>query len=412
MRASVHDVAIVGGGLVGATLACALGRAGLRVAVVEGRAAPAAAPGPEVFDLRVSTLTLSSIRILERVGAWEHMQHERVTPIREMFVWEHSGASIGFDAADIGEPALGYIAENTITTAALERASADLQNVHWYRPATLEQMDVTAQGVSLRLDGGASNGTRVTARLVVGADGARSRVRQLAELGERFKSFEQSAVVATVRTSVAHRCCAWQRFLPTGPLAFLPLPQDRCSIVWSTASDHADALLEMTPAAFGASLAEAFEHKLGEVTLEGERAAFELSDMRAASYVAERVALVGDAAHTVHPLAGQGVNLGLLDAASLAQVVQHHHARGRDFGLASNLRRYERWRRGQNHQAADVLSGFHHLFATRAAPVRLARGLGLGLVDRIAPLKRVIMRRASGLEGDLPDLARADLASC
>lgn len=406
-----YDVAIVGGGLVGATLACALGRSGLRVAVIEGTPAPEAPPEPDRYDLRVSTLTLASMRILERVGAWAHMQAERVTPFSQMCVWERPEAAIRFDAADIGEPALGYIAENRVTAAALVRASDDLESVRWYRPATLEVMDSAAGGVSLSLGGAALDGTRVEARLVVGADGARSKVRELAEIGERVRPFDQCGVVATVTTSLAHRFTAWQRFLPTGPLAFLPLPGDRCSIVWSTTPEHAQALLEMSAQDFGAAVAEAFEHELGAVTLEGERAAFPLNDMRAASYVAQRVALVGDAAHTVHPLAGQGVNLGLLDAAALAQVITHHQARGRDIGLVSNLRRYERWRRGQNHLAADVLGGFHHLFGASAAPIRLARGLGIGMVDGIAPLKRAIMRRASGLEGDLPDLARVDAAA-
>lgn len=402
-----HDVAIVGGGMVGTALACALGQAGLSVGLIE--ATPAAAPAlPDAgFALRVSALTLASVHVLEAIGAWARVDRTRVAPLREMRVWERLGQEIHFDSAAIGEPALGYIVENANITLALGLRAAELENVHSYRPVTLDALDRSDDGVTLRFADAPSVARRCSARLVVGADGARSRVRELAQITQNTHDYHQRAVVASVRTQHDHQDTAWQRFLPDGPLAFLPLPQGYCSIVWSSSLQHAQALLDMPSDQFGAALTEAFEQRLGRVELVGERADFPLKDMRAASYCAERVALVGDAAHTVHPLAGQGANLGFLDAAALAEVTGRHAARGRDIGARTNLRRYERWRRGENQLAADVLGGFHHLFGSKMSSLAALRSAGLALANTCAPFKRMVMGRASGLHGDLPALARA-----
>ncbi|NIR28086.1 MAG: ubiquinone biosynthesis protein UbiH [Gammaproteobacteria bacterium] len=397
-----HEVAIVGGGAVGAALACALGAAGIRVALIEAHA-PAEAPGGEGFDLRVRALTRASERILRGVGAWRHLPGERLGPFREMHVWDATGAGeIHFDSADIGEPTLGYIAENRALQHALERRIETLEEVRWYRPAVLEDIDTEPARALLRVDG-----ARLETRLVVGADGTESRVRSLVGIEATRADYHQRAVVACVRTQQSHGETAWQRFLPAGPLAFLPLPpHDLSSIVWSTEPQHATHLLALTASEFARELEDAFASRLGAVTWVGERASFPLHGLRAARYVAGRSALVGDAAHTVHPLAGQGLNLGLLDAAALAEVLIEAHARGRDIGGSPALRRYERWRAGHNLLMKSLLESFKWLFENSWAPVRLTRNAGLVVTDRLHPVKRLIMDHATGRAGDLPALAR------
>jgi len=396
-----HDVAIVGGGLVGLTLACALGRDGVRVAMVEARA-PAPPPPREGFDLRTSAISPVSQRILAAIGAWQRLPPERLGPFERMRVWErgHVG-ELAFDAADADLPVLGHIVENRELVHALEATAAAMATVRMYRPAALERLEPGPRSSVLVLDG-----ARLEARLVAGADGARSRVRELAGIDAVVQPYEQEALVATVRTAQHHRDTAWQRFLPGGPLAFLPLPQGMSSVVWSTAPEHALDLELMAEQDFRAALTEAFEARLGAVEEVAARARFPLQRVQARRYLAPRVALLGDAAHTIHPLAGQGVNLGLLDAAALAETVTGLLAAGRDPGLEGNLRRYERWRRGHNLLTGEIMSGFNRAFASPAAPLAAARRLGFAVTDRVAPLRRLFIRYASGLAFDLPRLAR------
>ena len=397
-----YDVVIAGGGMVGATLACALGNSPLSVALLEDTPLECIRPGAEL-DLRVSAITRASQRIFAAVGAWEGMLSWRVSPFREMRVWDAGGSGqIHFDSAALGEPLLGWIIENRVIQTALLEQVKTLDNVELLCPANLSLASVREQGVHIQLQ----DGGELSARLLVGADGADSRVRHWARVDVGGWGYGQKAVVAAVGTEQPHQETAWQRFLPTGPLAFLPLHDGRCSIVWSTTLTQAEYLLELDEDAFALALGEAFEWRLGEITQVGPRGAFPLRLQHAHTYVKPHIALVGDAAHVVHPLAGQGVNLGLLDAAALAEVLLAAVAAGQDIGLLQVLRRYERWRKGENLLMLGVMDGFKRLFGSSLPPVRWLRNMGLNLTDMAGPVKDLIARRAMGLEGDLPRLAR------
>ncbi len=394
------DVIINGGGMVGLAFVLALRGSGLRVALVESRL-----PTPwraEQMQNRVSSLTLASQRLLERLGVWPGLASARISPFEAIHAWD-AGGGVRFHARDLGEAWLGHIVENGLIQQILFEAVQANTETSVFAPASIEQVNRDDAGaLTVRLE----DGRRLGARLLVGADGARSLVRDWAGIGVRQRAYGQRGVVATVRAEHHHDLVARQRFLAGGPLALLPLADGRCSIVWSMPEDEAEATLDMDEPAFHAALSNASEGVLGEVLESESRAAFPLRAMHAERYVAPGFALVGDAAHVIHPLAGQGVNLGFLDAASLAEVLCQAVRRGRDPGALATLRRYERWRRGDNQLMQSAMDGFHWLFSNRD-PVRgLARNLGFALTDRAGPVKRRIMEHAVGLRGDLPALAR------
>ncbi|MFP5505457.1 MAG: UbiH/UbiF/VisC/COQ6 family ubiquinone biosynthesis hydroxylase [Gammaproteobacteria bacterium] len=395
------DIAVIGGGCVGATLACALAQDGFRVAVVEAREAQRVWPAGSV-DLRVFAITRASERIFRAIGCWDAIERGGVSPFRDMRVWDAGGAGeIHFDCADLGEPTLGYIVEQRVIQAALNARMEALPTLTRLCPAELGAFEPEADAMRITL----ADGRMLRTRLLVGADGAASRVRGMAGIAIEARDYRQEAVVAVVTTELPHQETAWQRFLPTGPLAFLPLRDGRSSIVWSTAPQQAAELCALDSESFCARLTEAFAARLGRVTAVEERVSFPLRRLHAQHYVAERLALIGDAAHVIHPLAGQGVNLGLLDAGTLAEVIQGTRAAGRDIGRLNNLRRYERWRHGDNRAMQLAMDGFKELFGASAAPARLLRNAGLGLVDRLGPAKQMLARHAMGLAGDLPRMA-------
>jgi 2-octaprenylphenol hydroxylase len=397
-----YDIAIIGGGCVGGTLACALAQEGLRVVVIEAREVPRVWAAGSV-DLRVFAVTRASERIFRAINVWDVIEQGGISPFRDMHVWDASGSGeIHFDSAELGEPTLGYIIEQRVIQAALNARMEMLPTLDRLCPAELVSFDIEAERARITLDGGRV----LSARLLVGADGAQSRVRSMADIAVEARPYDQEAVVAVVTTEQSHQETAWQRFLPTGPLAFLPLRDGRSSIVWSTTPQQAAMLCDLDSTDFLRELSTAFAHRLGAVIGVEERVRFPLQRLHATRYVSERLALIGDAAHVIHPLAGQGVNLGLLDAAALAEVVLETVRNGRDPGRLNNLRRYERWRHGNNHAMQSAMDGFKTLFGESAGPVRTVRTLGLGLVDRLSPVKQLIARHAMGLEGDLPRMAR------
>jgi 2-octaprenylphenol hydroxylase len=285
---------------------------------------------------------------------------------------------------------------------AAEQGHGEIPGIKRLQPATPATVKFENSAVRLELQ----DGTCLTARLIVGADGGRSRIRELAGIACPAYDYHQQAFACVVETELVHESIARQRFLTEGPLAFLPMADPRTSgIVWSTSPRHAGELLAMDETEFNQALAAAFAYRLGAVVRSGPRAAFPLQHAHAERYCLPRLALVGDAAHTVHPLAGQGANLGLLDAAALAEIITGAWEGGRDIGAYGVLRRYERWRRGENLLMMKTMQSFKCLFASRLRSVRCLRNIGLDLVDMMDPVKRLIMRRASGLAGDLPRAA-------
>ncbi|MEO5703072.1 MAG: UbiH/UbiF/VisC/COQ6 family ubiquinone biosynthesis hydroxylase [Gammaproteobacteria bacterium] len=408
---SGYDVIIVGGGMVGATLACALGNSTLRIAVIEASAAPSGWP-KDSRDSRVSAITSGSMRIFEALGVWQRMVAVRVSPFREMHVWDaDSPGFIHFDSADIGVDTLGYIVENRVVQAALYERCREFTNIEWMNSVRIVGMACAADYTVLHTE----DGRHLQACLVVGADGPDSVIRQLAGITTHGKNYQQTAVVANVKTTRSHRQTAWQRFLPGGPLAFLPLTDNHSSIVWSLPPERAAHVLSLDDTHFMAELQTALgsdqqraepDQGLGAIESVGPRASFPLRLIHAHHYVQARLALIGDAAHTLHPLAGQGVNLGLSDAAVLAQLLTAAATKKTDVGALSTLRRYERWRKGDNLAMVASLEAIKQLFGSQLAPVRQLRHWGLQLTNAANPLKNLIMRRAMGITGDLPRLAR------
>ncbi len=391
-----YDVLIAGGGMVGGTLACALGGSGLKVGVIEPQTLAATGQSP---GLRVSAITLASQTVFENVGAWADM---RTAPVEAMRIWE-GDSLLNFDSADIGEPCLAWIIDNSVIVAALAASLRQFANIEVLSPARVATAQIGEQRVSVRLE----DGRELQTKLLVGADGADSRVRRAAGIGWTRHDLGQSAIVALVNIERPHARTAWQHFLATGPLAFLPLadPQ-QVSIVWSVDTVRVAELMQMDTAAFNAELQAAFGDQLGSMQLASQRAAIPLALGFARDYCAHRVALVGDAAHTVHPLAGQGVNLGILDAATLAEILLAAGGQKRDLGAHSVLRRYERARKGADVGMQAVTGGFRYLFGSQLPGVHALRDAGLRFTERLPPLKSYFMRRASGLAGELPRLAQ------
>ncbi|MDT8428668.1 MAG: UbiH/UbiF/VisC/COQ6 family ubiquinone biosynthesis hydroxylase [Pseudomonadales bacterium] len=417
------DVLIVGAGMVGATLACLLADSGLRIAIAEAQPlladqalaryrdeTDAVDKSPEQmdFDARVSAITPASRQIFEQAGVWAQIAQCRISPYRQMQVWEADGTgAISFDAAEIQCNELGYIIENRLLTACLHQQLRQHPQLALLSPLSISafhQVYGAGESGQALLQVSLSDGRQLGTRLLVAADGANSMIRQMAGFATREWDYAHHAIVATVRTSQPHQHKAIQRFMDDGVLAFLPLtaPGDNqryCSIVWSVVPERASALMALDDAGFGQALAVAIENRLGAVEWLGQRSAFPLRQRHARDYVRQQVVLVGDAAHTIHPLAGQGVNLGLQDALALSEVLLKAHREGRDPGGQRVLQAYQRSRKGDNLSMMYLMEGFRHLFAEQPLPVRWLRNTGMSAVDRMPVLKRYLMQQAMGLRG-------------
>lgn len=403
------DVLIVGGGPVGASAGALLqgatrsARRPLRIAVLEANR-PAATAADAPLDSRVSALSRASERILAAIGAWPLIPPSRMQPYERMRVWHESvqprsADVLEFDAAYAGEPNLGYIVENRLVQTAALSAFESLGGK--VIAGELSRLRVHDHHVELETSAGT-----FTCKLVVGADGARSAVRESIGLSAETSSYHQTAIVANVRTELSHQSTAWQRFLRTGTLAFLPLADGCSSIVWSADDSAAAPLLGMSAAALEDELLRQSDAVLGAVKLRTERLSFPLRKLTAHRFTAHRCALIGDAAHVVHPLAGQGVNLGLLDAAALSELICAASRMREDPGAQSVLRRYERWRKSEIEPMALAIDGFNRYLAHGVGPLSRLAQRGLALVNRTDEVKRFFITRALGLDGELPRIAR------
>ncbi|WP_166361530.1 2-octaprenyl-3-methyl-6-methoxy-1,4-benzoquinol hydroxylase [Pseudomonas akapageensis] len=401
------DLLIVGAGMVGSALALALQHSGLEILVLDGSPLSVKAFDPQApFEPRVSALSAASQRILERLGAWEGMQERRVSPYADMRVWDGSGTGqIHFSAASVHADVLGHIVENRVVQDGLLERLHDSE-IGLLANARLEQMRRSGDEWLLTL----ADGRTLRAPLVIAADGANSAVRRLTGCETREWDYLHHALVTSVRCEGPHQRTAWQRFTDDGPLAFLPLlrdgHQDWCSIVWSTTPGEAERLMALGNEAFCRELERAFEGRLGAVLEADPRVCVPLRQRHAKRYVAEGLALIGDAAHTIHPLAGQGVNLGFLDAAVLAEELQHALERGERLADVRVLSRYERRRMPHNLALMAAMEGFERLFQADPLPVRWLRNSGLKWVEQLPEAKAVFVRQALGLSGDLPELAK------
>jgi 2-octaprenyl-6-methoxyphenol hydroxylase len=396
------ELIVVGGGLVGLTLAIACAEAGIEVAVID-REDPATMLA-EPFDGRTTAIAHGSQKVLAGIGLWPLVAAE-AEPILEIRVADSgSPLFLHYDHHDIGDNPLGYIVENRVLRRALMTRAAQLGTLRHLAPLAVERVEREISGATAYL----ADGRRLRGELVAACDGRGSPLRRAAGIETMEWRYPQISIVCTVRHALPHRGVAVEHFLPAGPFAILPMTANRSSIVWTERADLAPRLLALDDASFAAELGRRFGDFLGALEIVGPRFSYALSLLHAERYAAPRLALVGDAAHVIHPIAGQGLNLGIRDVAALAELVVDARRLGLDIADAGALERYERWRRFDNLMLAAVTDGLNRLFSNGVPPLKLARDVGLAMVDRVPPLKRFLMRHAMGVVGDLPRLVRGE----
>ena len=398
-----YDVLISGGGLVGASLACALGGHGLRIALVE--AVPLGAVDQPSYDDRAIALAQGTQRIFAGMGVWSALE-SRATPIHKIHVSDRG--RFGFARLDRDEervPALGYVALGRDIGAVLSKRLAELGDVDFICPARVIGVEARTDYAQLKLE--TTDGEReLTTRLLVAADGAQSTLRELLRIPTSVWEYGQSAVIANVTPERPHQFVAYERFTDTGPVALLPMSENRCAVVWTLRNDQVNAVMALDDAAFLARVQERFGDRLGRLQRVGRRAAYSLRLVRARESVRPRVALIGNAAHTLHPIAGQGFNLGLRDVAALAEVLLDAHAAGRDIGALELLQQYAAWRQADHRRVIAFTDGVTRVFSSPLPPIAWARDIGMLALDLCPPAKRLFARLTMGRAGRLPRLAR------
>lgn len=400
MNKSHYDIIIIGGGIVGLTLACQLQNFNGKIAIVDSSDLGNQAL-PEGYDLRVFAINRASQNIFKSLHLWPKIVSSRVSAYRKMLVWDPIGGSeIEFDCKDVAEPELGHIIEHHLIQSSLVEKINTLNHIDILYPMNLKRLILSEEGVKLETE----QNQKLHAKLVIGADGCHSWLRQQAGIQQTQWHYGHEAIVATVETELAHQDTAWECFNPEGPLALLPLAdQHHCSIVWSVAVSQARQLMMLNDDGFKAELEHAFHARLGKVFHCSKRRSFPLYMRHAKQYVRHRIALAGDAIHTFHPLAGQGLNIGLLDAAALADVILHWDNGNKPYYSLPCLRQYERKRKGQIIKMITFMEGFKFLFSNQPRPIPFLRSLGLSLTNQIQPVKRFFIRQAMGygcIQGD------------
>jgi 2-octaprenyl-6-methoxyphenol hydroxylase len=403
------DVIIGGGGMVGLSLAIALAEGGLDVIVADP--VPQSAVLDAKFDGRVCALAYASVRMFEALEIWAELKAE-AQPISDILVTDSrldgrpSPFSLHFDAAEAGTTALGHIAENRHIRRALFAVAARHANLQLIAPAALTDLKPNGAAIMATL----ANGETVTAKLAIAADGRDSPMRELMGLPVIAWSYAQWGIVATVEHEKPHNGVAYEHFLPAGPFAILPMTGNRSSLVWTEKETLAPAMMQLDAAGFDDEIARRFGTHLGRATVTGPRWSYPLKFHLARGFVKPRFALAGDAAHGIHPLAGQGFNLGLKDAAALSEIILDAARLGLDIGSLATLQRYERWRRFDSLVMSLAMDGLNRLFSNDIAPLRLLRDVGIGMIDAIGPARRFFMRHAGGDVGKLPRLMKGEAA--
>lgn len=413
-----YDLIVVGGGMVGAAIACGVAPTGMKIALLEA-ADQEPVWNAEGVDPRVSALTEASRLFLDSLNAWHGMTQNRVTPYQQMKVWEADGTGhIEFNCDDVFAENIGHIVENSVTLTSLVEQSKQFDNIHWHRGIRIEGISPVldsqkdAEGVQRQVY--LQDGRVLQAGLIVAADGARSRLREWGGFDTREWDYGHEAIVTTIKLEQPHQGTCWQRFMPTGPLALLPITfkgdDHYCSIVWSTTPDECARLMALDEASFCAELSLSFEHKLGKVLSCDPRFSFPLRQRHAKRYWQPGLVLAGDAAHTIHPLAGQGVNLGLLDAATLVEELTAAWQRKQPLGIEHTLGKYQRRRMPDNLKMMALMEGFKRLYGPVPLPLRWLRNTGMSLVNNTPLVKKQLLRQALGERDGLAENAQVHLA--
>lgn len=394
------DVVIIGGGMVGAAVASCLGNSELQVALIETQT-PSPFSQEQAHDLRVSALSIASKNIMQTLGAWQAVTDRRYCPFKRMRVWEDMGDTT-FNCDDIRQQVLGYIVENRVIQLAFLDTLPSFPNIKLFMPCNVNKINYNGKETEILLE----NGEQITANLLVAADGGHSRVRQSVGIGVTSWDYNQQALVIYVETAYPQQDITWQRFVPTGPQAFLPLTGNFASLVWYHSPDEVRRLQTLAYPDLLKEMELAFPDCLGDIKQILGCTSFSLKRQHAQQYLKQGVVLVGDAAHMINPLAGQGVNIGLLDAAALAEVLVKAKEQGKDIADLNVLKEYEKLRRNENLKMMTLMDMFYLFFSNNVFPVKFVRNFGLGFAQRISPVRHLVMKMAMGLEGNLPKLAR------